>query len=244
MGWRMDKLGPYKLNSIVMGDARELAKAIPDNSVDFVLWDPDYGVGMDYGPTSLSADQAIEDLLAILTEMKRASKTGQAVIFWSGSLGRIKILFKSGIEDIWPLYYFGIWYKPNSAGPTGNGLARRFETWFWLKDGKKPVTEWRFLPDVLKVNRVVPGHIEAVAHPSQKPIDLLVQLIRFFTKPGDIVVDPTIGSGSTAVACILTGRQFLGFELNPEYIEIAQQRIANTQPPLFVPETVQVGMAI
>lgn len=65
-------------------------------------------------------------------------------------------------------------------------------------------------------------------HPTQKPVALLEYLIKTYTNKGDIVLDNCMGSGSTAVACLRTGRNFIGFELSPEYHAIAQQRIADT----------------
>ena len=71
-------------------------------------------------------------------------------------------------------------------------------------------------------------------HPTQKPVALLRYLIRTYTNPGDLVLDATIGSGTTAIACLKEKRHFLGFELNKEYFDIAQRRIAleRSQPTL------------
>jgi site-specific DNA-methyltransferase (adenine-specific) len=71
-------------------------------------------------------------------------------------------------------------------------------------------------------------------HPTQKPVALLRYLVLTYTNPGDLVLDATIGSGTTAIACIKEHRHFLGFELNKEYFDIAQRRIAleRQQPQL------------
>jgi DNA modification methylase len=63
-------------------------------------------------------------------------------------------------------------------------------------------------------------------HPTQKPLDLMRRFVLASTKVGGVVLDPFIGSGTTAVACIKERRHFLGFELNKEYFDIAQRRIA------------------
>jgi site-specific DNA-methyltransferase (adenine-specific) len=70
-------------------------------------------------------------------------------------------------------------------------------------------------------------------HPTVKPVDLMRWLVRLVTVEGQTVLDPFTGSGTTGVACILEGRQFIGCELQPEYADIARQRIGNTQPNLF-----------
>ncbi len=72
-------------------------------------------------------------------------------------------------------------------------------------------------------------------HPTQKPIALLEYLIRTYTNEGETVLDNTMGSGSTGVACVNTKRNFIGIELNDEYFAVAEKRIkeAKQQPSLF-----------
>ena len=65
-------------------------------------------------------------------------------------------------------------------------------------------------------------------HTSQKPTDLLEYLIKTYTNEGELVLDATIGSGSTAVACINTGRHFIGFETDKHFFEVANERIEKT----------------
>ena len=64
-------------------------------------------------------------------------------------------------------------------------------------------------------------------HPTQKPVELLEWLIKTYTNPGDIVLDNCMGSGSTCIACLNTRRQYIGFELDKKYFEIAEDRIKN-----------------
>ena len=66
---------------------------------------------------------------------------------------------------------------------------------------------------------------ERRVHPTQKPVALMVQIVEGYTRPGDLVVDPYMGSGSTGIACIQTGRRFVGVEIDPYYFDIARQRI-------------------
>jgi DNA modification methylase len=72
-------------------------------------------------------------------------------------------------------------------------------------------------------------------HPSQKPIQLLRMLIENFTELNDIVFDPFMGSGTTGVACVQTGRNFIGIEIEPKYYEIAEKRIAEAQLQIRMP---------
>lgn len=66
-------------------------------------------------------------------------------------------------------------------------------------------------------------------HPTQKPVPLMEYLIRTYTNEGEIVLDNTMGSGTTGVACVNTGRAFIGIELDPQYFAIAQRRIRAAQ---------------
>lgn len=76
-------------------------------------------------------------------------------------------------------------------------------------------------------------------HPTQKPVELISYLVRTYTNPGDTVLDFTMGSGTTGVACMQTGRNFIGIEIDPGYFAIAKKRIedAAAQPPLIPHES-------
>ena len=69
------------------------------------------------------------------------------------------------------------------------------------------------------------NNVRKSVHPTQKPIDLMEYLIKTYTNEGDTILDFTMGSGSTGVACVNTNRNFIGIELNKEYFEIAKNRI-------------------
>ena len=77
--------------------------------------------------------------------------------------------------------------------------------------------------------RVLRFSRETGAHPTQKPVALLECLIRTYTNPGETVLDNCMGSGSTGVACMNTGRNFIGIELDPGYFEIAKDRIERSK---------------
>jgi len=71
-----------------------------------------------------------------------------------------------------------------------------------------------------------PERIKTPKHPAQKPVRLLKHLIGIASNPGDLVLDPFMGVGSTGVAALALGRRFNGMELNPDYFAAAQQRLA------------------
>ena len=82
-----------------------------------------------------------------------------------------------------------------------------------------PTQVWRYNRDCLKNN----------FHPTQKPLELLIALVKTFTNEGDLVLDNCMGGGTTGVACVLTNRNFIGIEKDKCYFEIAKKRIEDTQ---------------
>jgi len=103
-------------------------------------------------------------------------------------------------------------------------MNRRFSRRFNLPVGKK------YKSNVLRYKKDYTGH-----HPTQKPVALMEDLIRTYTNPGETVLDFTMGSGTTGVACANLGRKFIGIELDEDYFNIAAKRIktAHAQGKLF-----------
>ena len=97
----------------------------------------------------------------------------------------------------------------------GDGVKRATET---FNDQYYPTSIQEFSMANLRRNRL---------HPTQKPVDLLEYLIKTYTNKGEVVLDFTMGSGSTGVACVNTNRKFIGIELDEKYFEIAKERIEN-----------------
>ncbi|NMA26112.1 MAG: site-specific DNA-methyltransferase, partial [Clostridiales bacterium] len=85
------------------------------------------------------------------------------------------------------------------------------------------------------IRKIIPSKDQ---HPTQKPVELAAHFIRLHTRPGDTVLDPFMGSGTTGVAAVKLGRNFIGIEIDKGYFEIAQKRIAEAQrqPALFIDE--------
>lgn len=87
----------------------------------------------------------------------------------------------------------------------------------------------RYPRDVVTFSNMRAEHI----HPTQKPVHLLEYLIKTYTNPGETVLDPVMGSGSTGVACMNTGRDFIGIEKDDKYFDIAKTRIETHEASLF-----------
>ena len=85
--------------------------------------------------------------------------------------------------------------------------------------------------DVWEITNVKNNHPEKTDHPCQYPLELVSRLVLALSNEGDVVLDPFMGSGSTAVAAAITGRKFIGFETEPKYIEIANKRLDSIISP-------------
>jgi DNA modification methylase len=70
-------------------------------------------------------------------------------------------------------------------------------------------------------------------HPTQKPVELMKRLIKIHSKSNDLILDPFLGGGTTAVACKQLGRRFIGIEIREKYCEIARKKLEYTEKPLF-----------
>ena len=89
-----------------------------------------------------------------------------------------------------------------------------------------------FVESTLDVWRIRPESAKRVGHPAPFPVELPARLIRLLTYKGDVVLDPLLGSGTTAVAALRTGRRYLGYEVDPDYVALAEARIAEERARL------------
>lgn len=151
-----------------------------------------------------------------------------------------------------------IWYYENGFAGYTKSLAAHYEPLLWFSKGKDftyhPIREpykstERLKHKITKNGKVWEPHPdgrlagdvwrfpvlagrrfrdEKVDHPTQKPLSISSRIIRHFSNPGELVLIPFAGSGSECVAAKSVGRNFLGFELNPDYIAIAQSRLSET----------------
>ena len=179
--------------------------------VDYVITDPPYGIN--------KAEWDGEFPTEWYQACKRLAKT---IIIITGS-SQLKITIPLVGEN-----FVDVIAARNLNGMTFSPLG--FGNWLAAvvagEKTKQGVTFFEF---------VVKG--EMPNHPSPKPIDYMRKLIARCTEPGDVILDPFMGSGTTGVACIELGRKFIGIELSPEYFALAEKRIkqAVLSPSFFTP---------
>jgi len=128
------------------------------------------------------------------------------------------------IEDI--LVFRGGCYNPQGLVPCRKTNRRSNSTETNGAHGLENISEFTNYPaQVLEMTG------ERGLHPTQKPVALMEYLIRTYTNEGETVLDNTMGSGTTGVACINTGRKFIGIEKDEAYFAICQKRLEPTSPP-------------
>ena len=119
--------------------------------------------------------------------------------------------------------------KKNNRNNNGSDLNFTSDnSGVWINKGERtPISVLKIARDNIHKGKNI--------HPTQKPVPLFEYLIKTYTQPGEIVLDNCIGSGTTAIASLNTGRFFIGIEKEPKYVEIARQRLeqAQSQQQLF-----------
>jgi site-specific DNA-methyltransferase (adenine-specific) len=118
--------------------------------------------------------------------------------------------------------------KPRRVGGYGAGTSATSP--LAHPDGQVRISTHSFPTSFIEVSNA--NRAESL-HPTQKPVELLRYLVRTYTNPGEVVLDFTMGSGTTGVACAMEGRHFIGVELDAGYFDIARKRIESVQPALM-----------
>ena len=207
------------LNQIICGDALDIIRRLPDKSVDLVVTDPPYGDNISYGVHSRTIAGNEHPLvgLSVMAECYRVLKASASAYMFCGArhLGFLRTFFenytKYTIRDVL------IWDK--MVRGQGHGFRRQYECILALEKGK-PRYRSPGLPNVLRFQRV-----RAIRHPHEKPVELIETLIRQGSDEGNVVLDPFVGSGTTAVAARNLNRCYIGIELAPTYAQISEERL-------------------
>lgn len=229
---------------LYQGDCLEVMRTLPDKCVDMVLCD------LPYGTTQNKWDSVIP-FSNLWAEYKRLCK-GAIVLtaaqpFTSALVMSAPELFR--YEWVWsktrPVGHLNAKRRPMQAhesslvfaqdtppyNPQGLVPCRKVNKRStsgdnYGKAGTENIAEWTGYPRSI----IEFDHDSEKHHPTQKPVALMEYMIRTYTSEGDVVLDNTMGSGTTGVACMNTGRGFIGIERDDGYFKIAQARINAAMP--------------
>jgi len=199
-------------------------KRIPDKSIDMILTDPPYLINYrsNYRKQKYNYIENDKDNLnlikKVIAECFRVLKDDTAIYMFC-SWHKVDF-FKREFEEKFKLKNIIIWNKNNtSMGDLKGSYAPKHEFILYGHKGRRLLEGFRY-PDVIEAKRT-----NNKLHPTEKPVELLEKFIVTSSKENDLILDPFMGSSSTAVACINTGRFFIGFEMDKNYFDIATERI-------------------
>ena len=235
-------------NGLHRGDCLELMPRIPDGSVDMILCDLPYGVTENQwdtvipmeplwgqyrrvikknGAIVLTATQPFTtDLVNAGRDLFRYSMVWQKSQS-TGFFNANKMPLRSH-EDVLVFYTALPTYNPQMKG--GSKVRYRVKpasdssTYGKIGLHMEKVGGPKYPTSILTIPCVMD-----TTHPTQKPLELMEYLIRTYTDEGDLVLDNTMGSGTTPVACIRTGRRYIGMELDEEYFRTAEERVSEAE---------------
>jgi site-specific DNA-methyltransferase (adenine-specific) len=238
----------------IFNKSSEIMAELPDNSVHLMVTSPPYNVGKTYDE-DLTLAEYLSFLTSVWTETYRVLVPGGRACINIANLGRkpyiplhtfvardmIELGFLMRGEIIWDKAAsasastaWGSWRS--ATNPTlrdvheyilvfSKGSYRRNRE----KDRKDTITKDEFLEFTKSVWTFAAESAKKIGHPAPFPIELPYRLIQLYTFEGEVVLDPFIGSGQTALAAIKTSRHYVGYELNSDYQILANKRINSAQ---------------
>ena len=208
--------------TLYLGDCMEVMPTL--GTVDAVVTDPPYGLG-ESGAKSASRDNlANADIYA---HKNWDNSTADDAVSLAISISNSAIIFGGNYYDLPATSCWLIWDKLNGQ----SDFADCEMAWTNLpKAVRRLVYRWN---GFLRMERDIPRE-----HPTQKPVGVMEWCLGHLPDGTNTVLDPFMGSGTTGVACVKTGRNFVGVELDPDYFDIACKRIeeAHRQGDMFVPK--------
>ena len=201
---------------LYLSDCLEVMKSIPDKSVDAVITDPPYGIAdiwkggasCGWGVARLATPKRNEwDVKPPKEIFDEIRRIAKKIIIWGGNY------FELPTSRGWL-----VWNKP--------------ERGFSLSEAELAWTNIEMPMRVFDCHRSDPDRI----HPTQKPLSLMKWCLEMAkADEGDTILDPFMGSGTTGVACVQTGRNFIGIEIDEEYFKIAEKRIKDAEMQMRLP---------
>jgi len=237
------------LNKVILGSAENMQE-IPDNSVHLMITSPPYNVSKDYDK-NLSLVQYLELLENSFRETYRVLVNGGRACINVANIGRKPYIPLSDyISQIMINIGFNmrgeiIWNKASSASPSTawgswmsatNPILRDIHEYILIfskgdydrnKKGKQSTIrkedfiEWTKSVWVMKAESA-----KKIGHPAPFPEELPYRLIQLYSFQDDIILDPFMGSGTTAISSLKSHRYFIGYEIEPAYIELCNRRIS------------------
>lgn len=236
----------------------EYMSELPDSSVHLMVTSPPYNVGKEYDE-NLTLEEYRDFLKRVWKEVKRVLVPGGRACINIANLGRKPYipLHSFLIEDMLALGFLMrgevIWNKGSSGSPSTawgtwlspkNPVLRDIHEYILIFSKgtftranpykrKSTLKREEFLEFTKSVWNFPAEPATRVGHPAPFPVELPYRLIQLYTFEGEVVLDPFMGSGQTAIAALKCGRHYVGYEINEEYVQLAEKRIREALPYLY-----------
>jgi len=246
--YKENLIPPQYLDKIFYKSSEKMEE-LPDNSVHLMVTSPPYNVGKEYDE-NLTLNEYRAFLKRVWSEVKRVLVTGGRACINIANLGRKPYvpLHAFIVEDMLDLGFLMrgeiIWNKALSGSPStawGSWLSAKnptlrdiheyilvFSKGMFSRENlgrKSTISKEEFLEFTKSVWTFAAEPATKIGHPAPFPVELPYRLIQLYTFDGEVVLDPFIGSGQTAIAAIKTNRHYAGYEINKDYIRLAENRI-------------------
>lgn len=244
-----DVNAPTVVDVIYRGSSERMAQ-LPDNSVALMVTSPPYHVGKTYDSDTSFADY-LSLLERIFAETHRVLQPGGRAVVNVANLGRrpyvpLSHLVTNIMHDIG--YYMRaeiIWRKAKGAAGNcawgswrspSNPVIRDVHEYLLCFSkgrfdrtvkGRATIRAEEFMDSTLSIWEIPPESAARIGHPAPFPVALPRRFIELYTFAGELVLDPFMGSGSTAVAAVRAGRTYVGYDTNPNYVRAARERLAS-----------------
>jgi len=222
---------------------------LPDNSVALMVTSPPYNVGKEYD-RDMSLEEYLGFIERVLRETLRVLVPGGRVAFNVANIGRKPYIPLNGLisKVASELGYLMrgeiIWIKGKGAGSScawgswmsaGNPTLRDLHEYVLIfskqrfdrpQRGTSTISRDEFMAATTSVWHIPAESARRVGHPAPFPVSLVERLIHLYSFEGEVVLDPFMGSGSTAVAATRAGRRFVGYEIEPSYAAVCRERLS------------------
>jgi len=241
---------PKKYLNRIFCKSSEKMEELPDNSVHLMVTSPPYNVGKEYDE-DLTLQEYRDFLFRVWKDVYRVLVPGGRVCINVANLGRKPYipLHAMIIEDMLNIGFLMrgevIWNKASSASPSTawgswlspkNPVLRDIHEYILIfskeafsranhNNERQTMTRDEFLEYTKSIWTFGAESAKKIGHPAPFPIELPLRCIKLYTFENDVILDPFMGSGTTAVAALTSNRFFIGYDTNPEYIKLAEKRI-------------------
>lgn len=209
-----------EINTIFCGDCLEYMRQIPDKAIDLILTDPPYGIKRDKGFAGAGGFDHNPIQRTTYNDDWDSAKPEKIYFDEIFRISKNQIIFGGNFfTDIIPQCdHWIVWHKENTM-PTFGDCELAWTSFSQYKSVSLFKYRW---------NGLMQGdmaHKETRVHPTQKPLPLMEWCLQKYSNPGDLVMDPFLGSGTTAVASQKLGRNYIGIEKEQTYVDIAKKRL-------------------